>query len=76
MKSDNPFDASKRDLEERDRTRMLVADARAILNKIDEDWSRWDLEAQVRWLIAHGPFSWSDARDTLEIIEFEDGEAS
>ena len=71
----DPFDASKRDLEERDRVRMLVADARAILNKIDDDWWEWPLYHQIGWLQANGPFSWADARDTLAIIEFEDNNA-
>jgi hypothetical protein len=71
----DPFDAAKRDLEERDRTKMLADDARAILNKLDYVWEGAPQEPLIKLLMRDGAFSWNDARRSLEFILWEDSEA-
>jgi hypothetical protein len=68
----DPFTAAKRDLEERDRVKMLADDARAILDKLDrEEFSHEEL---IRILMESG-YSWNEARTALDYIDWEDDHA-
>lgn len=65
----DPFTAGKRALEDEDRTRMLAADARARLNRLD-DWPSWPRELVVDELL--DLMSWPDAIHVLDFIDWED----
>jgi len=57
------FDCAKRDLEERDRQRMLDREAIVILRDVD-DW--WKGQTGIDQLVARGPFSIGDAIETVQ----------
>jgi SOS response regulatory protein OraA/RecX len=68
----DPFTAAKRDLEERDRVKMLADDARQILNHA-YDWQDEPHEDTIRFLMLRG-YSWNEARTALEYIDWEDSQ--
>jgi hypothetical protein len=68
----DPFTAAKRDLEERDRVKMLAGDARARLQKFTE-WPDCSHEDAMAELLAF--MSWNEARTALEYIDWEDNHA-
>ena len=65
----DPMTAAKRDLEERDRIKMLADDARAILNRLD-GWQDWPRELQMDELLH--VMSWSEAHAALDYIDWDD----
>lgn len=69
----DPFTAAKRDLEERDRIKLLAADARAVLNKLENafgGWEYWPREDLISELL--DIMSWGDAHNALNYIEWDD----
>ena len=67
----DPFDAYKRDIEERDRVKMLADDARGILGRL-EDADERPREELIRLLMGEHNYSWNEATDALNSIEWDD----